>query len=184
MRSKRILCVLLFAGMCATAVVFAQQHGAAPKASQNALSTATSEDQERYLTALSSARRKLFAEAMNNLSASQLEAFWGVYADYEKDKNALAVARVELVNKFAQSFGRAEGLSDADVTEAINEMAALQRKQIDLRLKYFIALSAKIDAKAAGRFALTDDFVQTAVRLDWLNQIPFPGDEKTQAPAK
>jgi hypothetical protein len=63
------------------------QHGPSP------------EDQERYMTALSSARRKLFAESMNGLSASQLETFWGVYSEYEKDKNALAVARVELLKK-------------------------------------------------------------------------------------
>ena len=74
---------------------------------------------------------------------------------------------------------------DADISDAINQSADLQRKQIDLRVKYFNTRSAKIGPRAAGRFALTDDYVQTAIRLDWLNAVPFPGDEKkpTFAPA-
>lgn len=173
--------LLIGLGLTSTTLALAEEAAprAAAKAPQATLNASSPEDVERYVTALSSARRKLFSEAMGGLTAPQLEAFWSVYADYEKDKNELALARVEAINKFANSFGRAEGLSDADVTEAINEMAALQRKQIDLRVKYFNTLSSRIDAKAAGRFALTDDFVQTAVRLDWLNQIPFPGDAKT-----
>lgn len=180
---KKIVGVLLIACAAATGAAIAQQSGEAPKAQQTNMMAPSAEDQERYLTALSNARRKLFAESMNDLSADQLQAFWTVYADYEKDKNALAVARVELVKKYVMSFGNAEGLSDADVSEAIKEAADLQKKQIDLRLKYFNTLSARIGAKGAGRFALTDDYVQTAVRLDWLNAIPFPGDEKKMVPA-
>jgi hypothetical protein len=37
--------------------------------------------------------------------------------------------------------------------------------------------STKIDVKTAGRFALVDDYITTAMRLDLLDQIPFPGDE-------
>ena len=136
----------------------------------------TPSDVERYTTALSASRRKLFAEAMNGLTAPQLETFWSVFGDYEKEKNELALERVKLVNTFAESFGTASGLSDADVTRAVNEMATLQKKLTDLRVKYFDIYSKRIDVKTAGRFALTDDFVSTAVRLDWLNKIPFPGD--------
>jgi hypothetical protein len=185
---KKTLVVMLLAGLaatCAMGSLFAAQQAAVPKAPQTAQRGPSPEDEERYMTALSSARRKLFAESMNSLSAPQLETFWGIYADYEKDKNALAVARVEVLKKFADSFGHAEGLSDADVTAAISDMAALQKKLIDNRMKYFDILSRRIDAKTAGRFALTDDYVTTAVRLDWLNQVPFPGDEGQQAaPAK
>ena len=113
---KKVLGTLLIAGTMMTGAAFAQQHGSAPTAQQP-----SPEDRERYLTALSSQRRKLFAESMSDLSASQLEAFWSIYADYEKDKNASAVARVELVKKYVESFGNAEGISDADVTEAIRQ---------------------------------------------------------------
>jgi hypothetical protein len=115
---------------------------------------------------------------MSGLSAEQLQTFWGIYADYEKDKNELAAARLEMVTKFAESFAGASGLSNDDITAAVRHGATLQKGLVDLRLKYFDILSTRIDPRAAGRFALTDDYVSTAVRLDWLNQIPFPGDEK------
>jgi len=55
-------------------------------------------------------------------------------------------------------------------------MAAIQHKNIDLRVKYFDIYRARLDAKVAGRFGLVDDYITTAIRLDLLDQIPFPGD--------
>src|SRR5580765_6732879 len=64
--------------------------------------------------AISTTRRKFFADAMSGLSAQQLEAFWSVYADYEKEKNQFAMARVEALKTFLNSMGSATGLTDAD----------------------------------------------------------------------
>jgi hypothetical protein len=33
-------------------------------------------------------RRKFFAAGMSNLTPEQLQTFWAVYADYEKEKDA------------------------------------------------------------------------------------------------
>ena len=136
------------------------------------------DDTERYKTAISDARRKLFAEAMSGLAASQLEAFWAVYADYEEEKNSIAAQRVDVVKQFVRHFTSEAGLSDEDTTEAVQGLIALQSDVLDLRLKYFDILSRRIDVKTAGRFALVDDYVTTSIRMDWLNQIPFPGDER------
>ena len=83
---------------------------------------------------------------------------------------------MELIKRFADTFASSEGLSDADITEAVNGLTQLQHENIDLRQKYFGILSQRIDAKTAGRFALIDDYVATSVRLEWLNKIPSPGD--------
>ena len=168
---KKVLVLSLAAGIAASAAQAQQAQSAAQSkpgvsaAGQEALNVA------RYKMALTDARRKLFAAGMSELTPQQLETFWGVYADFEKEKDALASARVDLAKKYVDTY---TSLSDADITSLVNESANLQKKTTDLRLKYFGILSQKLNAHAAGRFALIDDYTTTAGRLNLLNQLPIP----------
>ena len=128
----------------------------------------------RYKTALTEGRRKLFAAGMNNLTPEQLQTFWAVYGDFEKEKDAITSARVDLAKKYVDSF---TSISDADLTAIVNEAGALQKRNTDLRLKYFGIYRQKLTPKAAARFALIDDYITTAARLNLLDQIPIPGDQ-------
>jgi hypothetical protein len=126
---------------------------------------------ERYKMALTDARKKLFAAGMSELSPQQLEVFWGVYADFQKEKDAITGARIDLAKKYADNF---QNVSDADITALVTESANLQKKTTDLRVKYYGILSQKLNAHAAGRFTLIDDYTTTAGRLNLLNQLPIP----------
>ena len=169
---KKVLVLSLAAGIAAAAQGQQAQSAPAPQAKpevsaagQEALNVA------RYKMALTDARRKLFAAGMNELTPQQLEVFWGVYADFEKEKDALTGSRVDLAKKYADNF---QNVSDADITALVTDSANLQKKGTDLRVKYYGILSQKINAHAAGRFALVDDYTTTAARLNLLNQLPIP----------
>ena len=168
---KKVLVLSLAAGLAAAAQgQQAQSSAPQPKptvsaAGQEALNVA------RYKMALTDARKKLFAAGMSELSPQQLETFWGVYADFEKEKDAITGARVDLAKKYADNF---QNVSDADITALVTESANLQKKTTDLRVKYYGILSQKLNAHAAGRFTLIDDYTTTAGRLNLLNQLPIP----------
>jgi hypothetical protein len=167
---KKVLVLSLAAGLAAAAQGQQAQSAPAPKptvsaADQEALNIA------RYKMALTDARKKLFAAGMSELTPQQLETFWGVYADFEKEKDAITGARVDLAKRYADNF---QNVSDADITALVTESANLQKKTTDLRVKYFGILSQKINAHAAGRFSLIDDYTTTAARLNLLNQLPIP----------
>lgn len=174
---KRTLVMVLLAVFAAVSATPAQQSPPSTKPEMHAAGAHQPVDLQRFKEALTDARRKLFAASMSNLSAEQLQAFWGIYADYEKEKDAITSNRLDLAKKYVDAFGSATGLADADIAEIVTEMGALQHKNIDLRLKYFETYRTKIDAKTAGRFALVDDYITTAMRLDLLDQVPFPGDK-------
>jgi len=172
---KKVLVLSLAAGIAAAAAQ-GQQSAPAPAAKP---APATAAGQEalnvaRYKMALTDARRKLFAAGMSDLTPQQLEVFWGVYADFEKEKDALSGARVDLAKKYVDSY---TSLSDADIAGLVNDSSSLQKKGVDLRVKYFGILSQKLSAHAAGRFALIDDYTTTAARLNLLNQLPIPTGE-------
>jgi hypothetical protein len=179
---KKILVLSLAAGVAA-ASASAQQSSSAPSGQSNTMQAQPSGDLnlQRYKMALSDARKKLFAAGMSDLTPQQLEAFWAVYADFEKEKNAITSARVDLAKKYADNF---QNVTDAEITSLLTESSNLQKKTVDLRMKYYGILSQKINAHAAGRFALIDDYTTTAARLNLLNQLPIPtGDNSGAQPA-
>ena len=96
---KKVLVLSLAAGIAAAA---SAQQSTAP--SGQSASSQESLNIERYKMAVSDARKKLFAAGMSELTPQQLETFWAVYADFEKEKNAITAARVDLAKKYADNF--------------------------------------------------------------------------------
>jgi len=173
---KKALALLLFSALGVAGIIAEERSAATAKPSGK--EEAAPFDVDRYKTAVSDSRRKLFEDAMSGLAPETKEIFWAAYKDYESEKNEIATVRGEMIKKFTEAFSRPEGLSDDAIVEAVHGMLDLQHENIDLRLKYFGVLSERVGVKTAGRFALVDDYVTTSTRLEWLNQIPFPGDEK------
>jgi hypothetical protein len=172
---KKALILSLFVGIAASAM--AQQAQTAPAASAQTMSPAAKEaiNVARYKQALSETRKQLFAVGMSDLTPAQLETFWAVYADYEKEKNAISSARVDLAKKYVDSYNT---LADSEIAPLINESGTLQKQNTDLRLKYFGIYSQKLNPRAAGHFALIDDYITTAARFSLLDQLPLPNAKK------
>ncbi|HTO77826.1 MAG TPA: hypothetical protein VMQ61_17270 [Thermoanaerobaculia bacterium] len=164
---KPLIALVLTAGLAATAAAQQPQSGSGKPAPSGSVAS----DMAKYQAAVSEERRKLFASGMSYLSASQLQTFWGVYADFEKEQDAIMASRMELVRRYIQNI---DALTDAQITSLINESAEAQKKTTDLRVKYFGIYSQKLDVRAAGHFALIDDFVTTAGRLHLLSNLPIP----------
>ncbi len=126
-------------------------------------------DMAKLENALSKKRRELFAAGMGGLSADQQQTFWGVYADFEKERDAVMAARLNLLKQYTENFAT---LSDADVTKMVNESAEIQKQTLNVRMKYFGIMSQKLGVKAAARFAHIDDYLTTLFRLGMLDNMP------------
>ena len=179
---KKVLVLSLVAGIAAASARGQQAQSGQSAQGQPQMTAQQSQELnlQRYKMALTDARKKLFASGMSDLSPQQLEVFWGVYADFEKEKNAITSARLDLAKKYADNF---QNVSDAEITSLLTQSSDLQKKTVDLRMKYYGILSQKLNAHAAGRFALIDDYTTTAARLNLLNQLPIPTGDAGAAPA-
>jgi len=162
---KTWIAVTLLAGVAGVAA--AQQ----PAQSQPAPSGTPAVDTTKFRMAVSEERRKLFGAGMSYLPADKLQTFWGIYGDFEKEQDAITAARIDIVRRYIQNI---DSLTDAQIASLVTESADAQKKTTDLRMKYFGIYSQKIDARAAGHFALLDDFVTTAMRLQLLSSLPIP----------
>jgi hypothetical protein len=169
---KKVLALALFLGIAAA--VSAQQ-GAQKPASGGAQAQSMPElqqnsvDMAKLQHALSTKRRELVASAMGGLTADQMQTFWGIYGDFEKERDANMADRLNLLKKYTDNYAT---LTDADIVKIANESAAIQKQTLDLRMKYFGILNQKLGAKAAGRFFHIDDYLTTLFRLSMLDNIP------------
>jgi hypothetical protein len=172
---KKALVLSLLVGIAATAAAQQAQPAApAGKPAAPAMGKADAVNMEMLNQAITESRRQFFAAGMSNLTPQQLETFWGVFADFEKEKDAISAARLQLLNNYVENFST---LSDADITKMVNAASEIQKQTTDLRLKYFGILSQKINARVAGRFAHIDDYLTTALRLNILDNMPALGAE-------
>ena len=126
----------------------------------------------RYKMALTDARKQALRGRHERADAAAARDVLGrLRATSRRRRTRSPAARVDLAKKYADNF---QNVSDADITSLVTDSANLQKKTIDLRVKYYGILSQKINAHAAGRFALIDDYTTTAARLNLLNQLPIP----------
>lgn len=163
---RKVLSFFLVLGIAAAAV--AQQAQSTPKSSMPEMQKSDI-DMAKLENALSKKRRELFAAGMGGLSADQQQTFWGVYADFEKERDAVMSARLNLLKQYTENFAT---LSDADITKMVNESAEIQKQTLDVRMKYFGIMSQKLGVKAAARFAHIDDYLTTLFRLGMLDNMP------------
>jgi hypothetical protein len=126
-------------------------------------------DMQRLNDALTKKRRELFAAGMGGLTADQQEKFWKIYGDFEKEKDTLGTARLQLLQQYMKNFAT---LSDADIVKMANAANDIQKASADLRMKYFGIINQQLGAKAAGRFYHIDDYLTTLWRLSILDNMP------------
>jgi|RhiMetdeSRZDD1v2_1073273.scaffolds.fasta_scaffold231533_3 hypothetical protein len=169
---KKVLALsLLAAGVVAAAAAQTTQ----TQAQSGAQAAASPElkqgdiDMQRMNEALTKKRRELFAAGMGGLTPEQQEKFWKIYGDFEKEKDALGSARLQLLQQYMKNFST---LSDADIVKMANAANDIQKQSADLRMKYFGIINQQLGAKAAGRFYHIDDYLTTLLRLSILDNMP------------
>jgi hypothetical protein len=170
---KKVLSVLVLLGVAAAAVAQQPATGSKPAGGAQASSmpelSKDSVDMAKLQGALSTKRRELVAAAMGGLSADQMQTFWAIYGDFEKERDAVMAARLGLLKNYTDNFAT---LSDADIVKMVDESAQIQKQTLDVRMKYFGIINQKLGAKAAGRFAHVDDYLSTIFRLAMLDNMP------------
>jgi hypothetical protein len=166
---KTTLALILFLGAAAPAAAQTPAATSTPVAAEEPELQKNDVDMAKLEQALSSKRREIVSAAMGGLSADQMKTFWGIYGDFEKEKDAIMSARLDLLKKYSDNFAT---LSDADITKMVTDSAGLQKQILDVRMKYFDILNKKLGAKAAGRFVHIDDYLTTIGRLAMLDNMP------------
>ena len=127
-------------------------------------------DMAKLQQALSTKRRELVAAGMGGLSADQLQTFWAVYGDFEKEKDAEHGGAARTSSRTTPRASRRCRMPTSSRWSTSRPRS--RSRPLDLRMKYFGIINQKLGAKAAGRFAHIDDYLTTIGRLSILDNMP------------
>ena len=116
-------------------------------------------------------RKHVFEEGMR-LDGRHKELFWGVYRQFEKEREQLDAKRLRLLGTYMDKLPT---LTNSEALKLMKQSGQNQQAELALRQKYFNILSKKISPVVAARFAQLDDIVGMTVRLAILGNVPLIG---------
>ncbi|SHH10395.1 hypothetical protein [Flavobacterium defluvii] len=108
-----------------------------------------------------------------NLSDTQAAAFNKVYDDYETKRKALGQTKFQLINDYAANYGT---LTDAKADELAKGTFKNHMAYEKLFCKTYSKAKKAIGAINAAKFIQLEVYLQTIIRAEILEIIPFIGE--------
>ncbi len=159
-RSSRIA-----AGLLAGSVTFLVATAAHPTQAQTT--------PERYLELLRTDVRSVKIEVLTQaleLTDAQGQAFWPIYREYDTELAKLGDRRVELIKKFAASYG---STTNEQATAIAKEYFVLQDERMKLRKKYFDKVAKATSSIVATRFLQVEGVLANLIDLQIGAELPL-----------
>jgi hypothetical protein len=103
-------------------------------------------------------------------SASQKDAFWKLYDEYETQRKALGKERIGLLKQYSDHY---LDMTPAQADAWTLKVMALQKKTDNLIFTYYGKVKQVSDALLATQFYQVENYILTYIRMQILHNIPF-----------
>jgi hypothetical protein len=103
-------------------------------------------------------------------SATQKDAFWKLYDEYETQRKSLGLQRIDLLKEYADKYGK---MTPAQADVWSKKVMDLQGKTDKLIVTYYDKILKISDGLVATQFYQIENFILTAIRMKVLTNIPF-----------
>ena len=153
----------LVAITCALATgVCAQSSGAPNDEAFKALLDAARKD-------LRTEKQAMIDQAMA-LDAGDKAKFWGIYAGFQKELDAIWDVRLTNLKKYADNY---QSMSDPVADQLVKSALDNEGQLTALKKKYHAQFKAALGAKSAARWLQAETAVGTLAMLQLLSQVPL-----------
>jgi hypothetical protein len=103
-------------------------------------------------------------------AASQKDAFWKLYDEYETQRKELGKQRILLLEQYAEQYQTMTGdQADAWTKKAMD----LQKKTDGLIATYYGKVRSVTDGVVALQFYQIENYILAGIRAEILDQVPF-----------
>jgi hypothetical protein len=130
-------------------------------------------EEVQMFQSLFGAEKKAIVAEFIKLQSPAKETFWGLYDQYEADRKALGLTRIDLLKKYADNYAT---LDDVKINEIMKEMITLAGKNDKLIVTYYNKINKAVGAKPAAQFYQLEGYFLSSLRAAILEQIPFIGE--------
>ena len=117
--------------------------------------------------------KKAVVDNFLNLSDADAAKFWPIYQAYEAERRAISDSRIQLLKDYANQYSTlTDDQADKLMTAALKNVQNTDK----LKAKYYKKAKKALSARQATSWIQLEDYIQTAVRMDLLDNIPFVGE--------
>jgi hypothetical protein len=135
------------------------------------LSNAQTQD-ELFNSVFKQEKRAYFSENMH-LKADEFDKFWTIYGAFENERVNIGTERINLLKSYVEKY---ETMSNEDADAFMKKWLAVDKKEDAMRVKYYGKMKKDLGAKTAAHFLQLDDYIQTAIKFEILDELPFIGE--------
>jgi hypothetical protein len=104
------------------------------------------------------------------MSNNEAEKFWPIYNQYEAQRIDAFTRRFKLIDTYLVNIEK--GIAEVHADEMVKESAAIQKKELELRQKYYKLIKKSISLPVAARFYQVEDAINVAVRNELYGNLP------------
>ena len=127
------------------------------------------EDVDIIQAAYGKSKKELVIQYMT-LDSAQTAPFWAMYDEYEKERKLLGQQRIQLINDYAKNFATLDDAKADQLAKAALKNGADYEKLLG---KYYEKCKKITGGLNAAKFIQLESYLQTAVRSEIQNAIPF-----------
>ena len=127
---------------------------------------------ETFNTVFKMEKRKYFSDNMH-LKGADFDTFWNMYASFEEKRSSLGKERMEMLKEYVEKY---QTLTNEDADRIMKKWLCIEKKDDKLRKKYYCKMKKALGAKTAAHFVQLDDYIQTAIQFEILEELPFIGE--------
>jgi hypothetical protein len=151
---KKLLCLIVFA------------------VSAFGASAQTTDELAQIRQILGKEKKELISGFMS-LNEADAAKFWPVYDEYSEKRKALADDRIQILKSYADQYA---GMTD-DQSKALGKRYFKNESSIlKLQQKYYNKMSKSVSPLKAMQFMQAEIFIQTTLRSELQDAIPFIGE--------
>ena len=135
-------------------------------------SQVSSTEQELIKSYFKLTKMALVEDAMA-LSEENGAIFWPLYKQYDVEASKLNQFRIDYLNDYVEQV---DNITDEQVDEFLKQSNSYNKKMVSLKSRYYKLMKKELSSKVAIRFMLVEEYIQTAVKYELLETLPWVGD--------
>ena len=135
------------------------------------LSAQSARDEVDFIQSVFGMEKKALVAEFVKPDASQKDAFWQLYDEYEMARKELGMKRIELLLKYEENF---DNLSNEIAADLLKEILALTKKNDKLVASYVKKVAKATDPVVAMQFHQIEMYVMSEIRVALAEGLPFP----------
>ncbi len=108
------------------------------------------------------------------LSEEDGNVFWPIYKQFDAEASKLNQFRIDYLLDYVD---KVENITNEEVDTFLKNANTYNKKMATLKTKYYKQIKKALSSKEAIRFVLIEEYIQTIIKYQLLESMPWVGDD-------